>query len=173
MLRITARLRARARTMPVRSPRSRVMPALSIATSVPVPIAMPMSAAASAGASLTPSPAMATTRPLRRRSSTTALFWSGRTSAAISVMPRRRASERVFAQKLDARCEAKHLVLVEPRRGNDGDDFRLAFGERPGLVDHERVDPLHALERFGVLDQHAGPRAAADADHDRHRGREP
>ena len=51
--------------MPVRSPLSSVMPALSIATSVPVPMAMPTSAAASAGASLTPSPAMATTRPSR------------------------------------------------------------------------------------------------------------
>ena len=40
------------------------MPALSIATSVPVPMAMPTSAAASAGASLTPSPAIATTRPV-------------------------------------------------------------------------------------------------------------
>ena len=53
----------RARTMPVRSPLSKVMPALSMATSVPVPMAMPTSAAASAGASLTPSPAIATTRP--------------------------------------------------------------------------------------------------------------
>ena len=53
----------RARTMPVRSPLSRVTPALSMATSVPEPIARPTSAAARAGASLTPSPAMATTRP--------------------------------------------------------------------------------------------------------------
>ena len=52
--------------MPVRSPLSRVTPALSMATSVPVPMAMPTSAAARAGASLTPSPAMATTRPSAR-----------------------------------------------------------------------------------------------------------
>ena len=58
------------------------------------------------------------------------------------------------------------------RRGhawNDGDDLRLAFGQRAGLVDDERVDPLHALQRLGVLDQDAAPRAAPDADHDRHR----
>src|SRR5712691_6757834 len=92
MLRIVAAESRRARTMPVRSPLSSVTPALSMATSVPVPIAMPTSAAASAGASLTPSPAMATTRPSRRSCSTTALFWSGSTSASTSVMPRRRAT---------------------------------------------------------------------------------
>ena len=61
MLRIIARLKRIAFSMPRRSPLSSVMPALSIATSVPVPIAMPTSAAASAGASLIPSPAIATT----------------------------------------------------------------------------------------------------------------
>ena len=63
MLRMVACDSVLARTMPIRSPLSSVMPALSIATSVPVPIAMPTVAAARAGASLTPSPAMATTRP--------------------------------------------------------------------------------------------------------------
>ena len=41
MLRSVARERRRARTMPERSPRTSVTPALSIATSVPVPMAMP------------------------------------------------------------------------------------------------------------------------------------
>jgi hypothetical protein len=41
MLRMVARLSWRARTMPRRSPFTRVMPALSIATSVPLPIAIP------------------------------------------------------------------------------------------------------------------------------------
>src|SRR4029453_7248809 len=64
MLRITARLRCIALTMPIRSPFTSVIPALSMATSVPVPIAIPTSAAASAGASLIPSPAIATIAPL-------------------------------------------------------------------------------------------------------------
>ena len=71
---MTAADSARALTMPVRSPLSSVMPALSIATSAPVPMAMPTCAAASAGASLTPSPAMATTRPSRVSFSITAPF---------------------------------------------------------------------------------------------------
>src|SRR5439155_12870921 len=49
MLRMVACESRRARTMPPRSPFKRVMPALSIATSVPVPMAMLTSAAASAG----------------------------------------------------------------------------------------------------------------------------
>jgi len=58
-----ARLKRIARTMPRRSPLTKVTSALCIATSAPVPIAIPTSACASAGASLTPSPAMATLRP--------------------------------------------------------------------------------------------------------------
>ena len=86
--------RVRARRMPVRSPFSRVSPALSIATSVPDPMAMPTSAAASAGASLTPSPAIATTRPCAFKSATTWLLRSGRISASTSVMPSFAATAR-------------------------------------------------------------------------------
>ena len=64
------------------------------------------------------------------------------------------------------------LGLVEARGGRDGGDGRLALGQRAGLVDDEGVDPLHPLERFRVPDKHAGLGAAADADHDRHRGGE-
>src|SRR5271155_3557648 len=52
-----------ARTMPSKSPFTKVTSALSMATSVPVPIAIPTSASARAGASLMPSPAIATFRP--------------------------------------------------------------------------------------------------------------
>ena len=58
-----------------------------MATSVPVPMAMPTSAAASAGASLTPSPAIATTRPLSRNCFTTRPLSSGRISASTSAIP--------------------------------------------------------------------------------------
>ena len=74
MFDMVALLSWRARTMPVRSPLSRVTPALSIATSVPDPIAIPTSAAASDGASLTPSPAIATTLPSRLSRPITAFF---------------------------------------------------------------------------------------------------
>ena len=45
-------------------------------------------------------------------------------------------------------------------RGGDGHQPGLALGERAGLVDDHGVDLLHRLEGLGVLDQHAGLRAA-------------
>ena len=92
MLRRVATASFRARTMPVKSPPSNVIPALSIATSAPVPMAIPTSAAASAGASFTPSPAMAIKRPSLRRRSTSAFLSSGSTPARTSSMPRRSAT---------------------------------------------------------------------------------
>ena len=56
-----------------------------------------------------------------------------------------------------------------PRQWHHRDERGLALGERAGLVDDQRVHLLHDLQRLGVLDQHAGLGAAADADHDRHR----
>ena len=44
----------------------------------------------------------------------------------------------------------------KPSAGYDRDQLRLASGQRAGLVDDQRVDLLHQLERLGVLDQHAG-----------------
>ncbi len=82
------------------------------------------------------------------------------------------AGERMLARVLDAGGEPQHVVRVEARRRNDRRHRRLAFGQRAGLVDHQRIDLLHALQRLGVLDQDAGLRAAPDADHDRHRRRE-
>ena len=76
----------------------------------------------------------------------------------------------MLACALDAGREPQDFALLEPGRCNNGSDLRLALGQRAGLVDHQRVDLFHALQRFGVLDQHAGLRAAPDADHDRHRG---
>ena len=67
-----------------------------------------------------------------------------------------RRGQRMLAGPLDARRRAAAPRLVDRRRRHDGDDARLALGQRAGLVDHERVDLLQALERLGVPDQHAG-----------------
>ena len=63
----------------------------------------------------------------------------------------------------------KSSSASKPGRRRDADELRLAFGQRAGLVDHKRVDLLHQFERFGIAHEHAGARAAAGADHDRHR----
>ena len=81
--------------------------------------------------------------------------------------------ERMLAAALDAGRELQHLRLVEAGQGHDRDHFRFSFGEGAGLVDDQGVDLFHALQRLGILDQHAGVRAAADADHDRHRRGQP
>ena len=56
----------------------------------------------------------------------------------------------------------------DPAAGHDGDQARLALGERSGLVDDQRVDLLEDFQRLGVLDQYARRRPAAGPDHDRH-----
>jgi hypothetical protein len=78
-----------------------------------------------------------------------------------------RAARAVLARPLDARGEPQHLGSRKPGSGRSHHlglpSVSVRSCRRP------RIDPLHALERLGVLDQHAGLRAAADADHDRHR----
>ena len=76
--------------------------------------------------------------------------------------------QRMLAASFEAGGEPQQCVRIEARRRADGGHARLAFGQRAGLVDDQRVDLLEPLQRLGVLDQHAGLRAAPDADHDRH-----
>ena len=87
MLRMLAPLRRTALTIPRRSPPTRVIPALCIATSVPVPIAMPTSASLKAGASLMPSPAIATCSPAAPSFLRDATFPAGSISASNASRP--------------------------------------------------------------------------------------
>ena len=64
-------------------------------------------------------------------------------------------AERMLAAALDAGREPQHFGFIEAIGRLDRDDLRLAFGQGAGLVEDERVDRLHALQRLGVLDQHA------------------
>ena len=77
--------------------------------------------------------------------------------------------QRVFARPLNACRQPEKLGLLKSGCRHDRNHLRLALGQRAGLVDYQRVDLFHALQRFGVLDENAGLRAAADTDHDRHR----
>src|SRR5262249_32648939 len=81
--------------------------------------------------------------------------------------------ERMLAFPLEACRESQQHVRIEAGRWVNGGNARFALGQRPGLVDDQRVDLLKPPERLGVLDQHARLRAPSDADHDRHRRREP
>ena len=63
--------------------------------------------------------------------------------------------------------------LVEPSTVVTATTFGRPSVSVPVLSTTSVSTCLHALQRLGVLDQHAGLRAAADADHDRHRRRKP
>ena len=78
----------------------------------------------------------------------------------------------MLARALERGREPQQVGLGSAGQRDDRGDLGLALGQRAGLVDHDGVDLLQPLERFGVLDQDAQARAAADADHDRHRGGE-
>jgi hypothetical protein len=70
-----------------------------------------------------------------------------------------------IAAPADARCplqagrERSRIASKPAGREPMPHHARLALGQRAGLVDHQRVDLLHPLQRLGVLDQHAGLRA--------------
>src|ERR1039458_1589906 len=74
----------------------------------------------------------------------------------------------MFAGAFQAGGEAEKLRIIFQSFRNTYQS-RLAFGERSGLVDDERVDFFQNLQSFGILDEHPGARAPAYADHDRHR----
>ena len=105
-------------------------------------------------------------RPCRRESRSRRVASAMLRSCAAATMA---AARGMLACPLEAGRQPQELGFIEAARWGDGGDRRLAFGQRAGLVDDQRVDLLHAFERLGVLDQHAGLRATSDADHDRHR----
>ncbi len=96
----------------------------------------------------------------------------GEVQTAFARLPRR------WPRRADARSRARGWrrgAAARSRRTRAAARLRsprLALGQRAGLVDDERIDALHALQRRGILDQDAELGAAADADHDRHRRRE-
>ena len=116
-----------------------------------------------------PSTVPITPLPVSERKSAAAASVSPRSSAPLTMaaasgcsLPRSRLATRRSSSSSSMPADA----LTPTRR-------RLAFGQGAGLVDDQRVDLLHQLERLGILDEHAGARAAAGADHDRHRRRQP
>ena len=119
--------------------------------------------------------------PARRPTPVTPLpTGESKSAASASVEAALAAPPRRWPRPADARCRAPGWRRAaaarspRPRRAAcTAATLGLAFGQRAGLVDDERVDLLEALQRLGVLDQHAGLRAAPDADHDRHRRGEP
>ena len=76
--------------------------------------------------------------------------------------------EWMLAGPFERRGELQQRFFVDTLNGLQRHHLRFALGQRAGLVDDERVYFFKTLKGPGILDQHAHPCAAADADHDRH-----
>jgi hypothetical protein len=96
---------------------------------------------------------------------------AGKRQLALLRAPGDRRGERMLAAALQAGDQAEQLVLRHAVHRGHIRQPRLALGQGAGLVDDERVDLLDALQRPGILDEHARLGAAADRHHDRHRRR--
>ncbi len=77
-------------------------------------------------------------------------------------------SQGMLAECLEAGGPLHQVLLAVIAERDDGLQGGTALGERSGLVDHHGVHPLHRLQGFGVLDEHAGASAASGAHHDGH-----
>ena len=75
----------------------------------------------------------------------------------------------MFACAFEAGGQAEQFVFAEFSARCYAGESRLPFCQSAGLVDDQRVNFFERLQRFGVLDQDSGVRAAARADHNRHR----
>ena len=79
----------------------------------------------------------------------------------------------MLAAPLEARRNLQHMLFGCSLGRDNFCEPGLALRQRAGLVDHQRVDLFHALERLGIADKDAALSAAPGSDHDRHRCREP
>ena len=85
-----------------------------------------------------------------------------------------RPRDRMLARGLDRAGEPQHLRARRRRSSSaTSDELHPALGDRAGLVEHDRVDAARLLEDLRAADQDAELRAAAGADHQRGRRREP
>ncbi len=80
--------------------------------------------------------------------------------------------EGVLAGALERGGQAKDLVLRVARQRHDGREARLPLRQGAGLVHHQGIDLLKALQGLGVADQDPGGGAPPGGDHDRHRRRQ-
>ena len=84
-----------------------------------------------------------------------------------------RPRQRMLAAALQRGSQADQIGLSDAAQANHFNHLGRAFGQRPGLVDHHRGHRFQPLQRLRVADQHTMLGTTSDADHDRHRRRQP
>ena len=75
----------------------------------------------------------------------------------------------MLAALVQARRQPRHFGLGKTRCRYRAVEARLAFRQRAGLVDDQRVDLAEVLDCRGVAEHHALRGRLARRDHDRHR----
>src|SRR5665811_208991 len=137
-----------------RSPRTSVMSAASIATSVPVPMARPRFAWASAAASFTPSPTIATMAPVR---------WSAAVVAAsaVGIEPGDVIAEVLPAEKVDAVAALQRTGAIVAMVGDGVNDAAALAQANLGLAMGTGTDA--AIEAADITLVRGDLRSAAQA----------
>ena len=69
-------------------------------------------------------------------------------------------------------CDTQDFVSGQLCQRHDIGDFRLAFGNGAGLIQHDRVQPIGIFQVFGAFDQNTVFCSLAGPDHDRGRCRQ-
>ena len=121
-----------------------------MATSVPAPIAIPRSAWASAGASLTPSPTIATLRPLRCSSATLLALSAGSTSAITVSIPSSRPMRRAVAALSPVSMTtctpcSRRAAMAGRDVGRGASAMPMSATGRPSTATHTVVRPSAAI----------------------------
>src|SRR5262249_51831119 len=88
-------------------------------------------------------------------------------NGTLTSRPCHRLSQRMFRELFNTCGNTQHFIPAHmcTDRLNSGDAW-VALGQRPGLVEHYRVDPAPTLQGFAVLDEDPPPCTNARADHD-------
>ncbi len=75
-------------------------------------------------------------------------------------------TDRVLGARLGRRGQRQELVVIDAGGWAQVGQTHLSFGQGAGLVEHDSVDALGALQNLPALDEHAEAGAASGADHD-------
>src|SRR6185369_14315091 len=97
------------------------------------------------------------------------IFGFGECDTTITPTSNNSFRERVFTLAFETAGETQERRFINCFAGYYRHDFRLAFSQRSRLVNHQRIDFPHHLDRFRVPEKHSVERTLPRGDHDRHR----
>src|SRR5688572_9074451 len=84
-----------------------------------------------------------------------------------------RSCEWMLAGAFQTRSQSQHLTLVPIIGRKEADQLWLAFSQRPGLINDQRIYFPQHFYGFGIFEEHTCSSAFTHSHHDRHRRRQP